>query len=196
MGNTAREINKIVAEAAKKKKEMDKSKEVEEKTDFISTAIDDRKKLRASLKKKVRDYSKIFPCLVIGLAIAFIGSIIYQMVCLYRNIEKEEWKTAKVSAEEYARAKEFVNKSFGKDKADLDQLFRNESPLTWKSNAKLIIEGMKNAGYEASSVTLDTKNKGNEALMQVTCSAQGKEDILFFIVLENDDFKILRIEKK
>lgn len=195
MGNTAREINEIVAEAARKKKEMDAKSAVDEKADFINTAVDFRKKLERNLKKDVKGHSKVLLYIVICTGIFFTGYLIFQIIYLYLNADKDDWKIASVRVEDYEKAQEFVKNSFEKYKIDLDQLFCEGSPLTWRNNAKLIIEGMKDARYEVSSATVDTKNRGNEALLKVTCSAKGKKDILFYIILENDVFRILRIEK-
>ena len=195
MGNTAREINAIVTEAARKKKEMDASRGVEEKSDFTNAAVNFRKKFEKSLKKDVKRQSSFLLYIVIGLGFFFTGYLILQAIELYYTADRIEWKTASVRSEDYEKAKEFVRNSFEKYKINLDLIFYEGIPLTWKNNAKLIIEGMKDSGYEASSVMLDTKNKGNEALLKVTCSARGKKNIVFFVILENDDFRILRIEK-
>ena len=174
---------------------MEANREVEEKSDFTNAALDSRRKIQKNLKKDLKRHSRIFLYIVVGLGFFFIAYLVSQTVELYYAADRVEWKTASVRAEDYEKAKEFVRHSFEKYKINPDLIFHEGIPLTWKNNAKLIIEGMKNSGYEASSVMLDTKNKGNEALLKVTCSARGKQDIIFFVVLKNEDFHILRIEK-
>lgn len=195
MGNTAREINAIVTEAARKKKAMDANKEVEDKSDFTDAAVDSRKKLQRNLKRDVKMHSRFSLYIVIGLGIFFVGYLVLQAVELYYAADGVEWKSAVVRVEDYEKAKEFVKNSFVEYKINLDLIFYEGIPLTWKNNAKSIIESMRGSEYEASSVMLDTKNKGNEALLKVTCSARGKNNILFFVILENGNFHILRIEK-
>ena len=76
MGNIAREINAIVTEAARKKKEMEANREVEEKSDFTNAALDSRRKIQKNLKKDLKRHSRIFLYIVVGLGFFFIAYLV------------------------------------------------------------------------------------------------------------------------
>ncbi|HBC89570.1 MAG TPA: hypothetical protein DCZ94_21745 [Lentisphaeria bacterium] len=196
MGNTAREINQLVQGAAKKKKDLEKQKEAERKSEFLNTAVDDRKKLDEEIKKEKKDYSKLFIVILSAAALVCIIIMICQIVSINRQAARNPWKTVQISSGEIIKAKEFVTGILQlRTNASIDKYLAGDIPPPWKLRATKIIQELKGCNFKLDEVVQDDKNLGSEALFTAVCSSPSGEKITFYIYYINNEFKIMRAEK-
>ena len=197
MADTAREINQLVQDAAKKKKELDKTKEKSEKSEFLNTAVSDLKKLEEEIKKEKKDYSKLILILLVIAAIFLVGIITSQILFMLRESAKDPWKTVQAGSDEISKAKEFVTGLLQlKGFAALDSYVDPDIPAPWKQNAKKTIQELKGGNFILDDVQIDDKTIGDKILMTASCSSQERnEKVIFHIKYENSEFKVMRTEK-
>ncbi len=196
MGNTAREINQMVHEAATKQKAMAKLKEDTEKIGFTTTAVDVRKKMQEELKKTKTDHSKTFMVILSVIAAVFVIAIIYQFVQLNRDAKREVWKRPVIEKEDVNKAKAFLAGILEKTNIRLAPYISPDAPSPWKRNTEKVYLEVKGHQYQILEVIADGKHLGKNALFKAACQSPDQNvKVDFLLVYSNNEFLILKSDK-
>lgn len=193
-----KEINKFVQDAAEKKKKQEEERQKLEKSRFINTAIDDKKRLENIIKREKKDYLRILSFLLLIPILGFIAYSVYNLVGYFKYSDRNAWIIPKVHDEDYERAGDFVNSVLqkAKNRKNTDPCYKHGIPDNWKIKGDEIIqELLLNPNIEVKKISLDEKKKGNQALL---IAEYGNSAMMaaFYLILDENKFYILKIDKK
>lgn len=193
-----KEINKFVQNSAERKKKQDEEHKKLEKKQFIDIAIDNKKCLEKISKQEKKDYIRIVSLLLLIPIIGVIGYSIYNLAAYFRSSDEKAWIIPEVHDEDYGRAGDFVNFVLrtAKKEKNADLCYKHEIPNNWKIKGDEIIqELLLNPNIQVKKITLDEKKKGTQALLIAECGNSAMTAV-FYLILDEDKFYILKIDKK
>lgn len=193
---TAKEIDMLVKDAARRKKEEDNRKSLEEKNRSRDAAIDQRKQLEVDMTRKRLDYARIAKLAILVGAIILMWFIIATTISFMAVQKKDVWKKPAVTREDYTKASEYVGQTIAKasKKENIETFFVAGVPSHWLSSAKNILSAPGIKDYKAGEARFDEGKLGSEAVFFVDCSNPAGEKISFTLTMNNGNFSILKID--
>ncbi|MFZ2654681.1 MAG: hypothetical protein WAX69_07160 [Victivallales bacterium] len=196
MSNISKEIDKIVQDAARKKKEQDKLISDTEKTGFTSIAIDTRKKIENDLKKTHTDHSRLFIVLLSAIIAAFAIILIYQYIQFQRESNKNIWIKPVMEKVDLDKAREYVSGLLLKGNISLDSHMKPGIPGPWKKNSERIYREINGGRSQVLEAIKDDKKLGSEPLVKVSCSSpEPNGRIIFYLFFINKEFLVFKVDK-
>ena len=196
MGNTAREINQLVQEAARKKKEDEKHRRESEKTEFISTAVDGMKKLEQDLKKDKSDHSNAVTYFLSALGVLFFLFLVYQVIQLHKEKDMVSWKIQAVESDDLKKASSLIAEILSRPKMNVQELFKADAPEPWKRRLSATIADMRGLNFKVTDAVVDEKARGEKSIIKVSClSGDSKQKVVFYVYFAENQMKIMMAEK-
>ncbi|HCE42930.1 MAG TPA: hypothetical protein DET40_05235 [Lentisphaeria bacterium] len=197
MSNISKEIDQIVQDAARKKKELDKLKEDTEKTGFTAIAVDDRKKFEHDLKHPKTDHTKTFLIILCSFLVIFAIVLIYEFVQLNRESEKIIWEKPAIGNEVPDKARDYVSGLLAKGNITLDSHLKSGIPVPWRKNAEKIYKEINLGRGQVLEAVKDEKQLGSIPRIKVVCSSsEPNTHVIFNLLYIKNEFQILNIEKR
>lgn len=192
---TARDIENIVRNAARRQKEDELKKSVAEKNISTDAAMNHRKQIDEEIVRKRFDHAKI---LKVSIAIFCIFAIFFIAITTLYYVkfqEKDVWKVPSALPSDYTNASEFVATTIKKTakKGNIEEFFAAGTPHPWIKSAKNIFSDPGIRNYTVKNVEIDMCKLGNEAVFHVQCSNPAGDEITFVLLMSDGAFKIMKI---
>jgi len=195
----ARDIQKFVQEAHRKKAAEDKVRKMEEKASSIDGAISGRKKLEDDISKDLKRQNNylsiILGILIIPLSCGFIWSV-YNLYSETRFSPEKVWGLPEVKEVEKSKAPEFVENVLASARRgeSIQPYFKMGVPPPWINSGSTVVKEICGRKYVLKDPIVDTEKRGSNALITVECASDTMTAV-FYIEVQQDRIQILKISR-